>query len=506
MIEELTAKYEELKGVIEVLPTNTKYNRKRKLDYIADEEKNDEERINNVTNEIEERLAKYKILKENPEISKLDSEIEKCEIVNEWNPYNTPYEKMHLDYYLYQLHRYYKEDLESVNACIKKIIESFKNVNINLTCEDFNFNTYSREYMEKLLSDASFEELKACFETLYWKNPEIIKTIELNFKSLYLKNEKQISKYYESRHQEFLKSHQDSELYNMRVDLTKKLEDLKQAEQYLNFQKFINGEYQLSDYKDYDAKRDRFFSEGTYNYSKLCELYSLLNEYKIIVNYKYLFTDMKSKLENKAGLKNARSATLKKINSEESKLRKINNKQDKKGLFGKKKNDEKWIFDYKDSLNNIATLYDELDTSNFSELVYTKLSQDSDLLEIMKLITSNYLYFVERTYEQNADESINIINEKFEELRHFINTSSFYLLDNVCLLDELQLKMLIVDKYNLEHINLTTDQLMDDSLDNTINEIHKLIEYENILKSGLSLEDITLYLEYQKLSEEKNKG
>ena len=52
MIEELNSKYDEFKGVIDILPVNTKYNRKRKIDYIDGETENDNKRISAVTKEI----------------------------------------------------------------------------------------------------------------------------------------------------------------------------------------------------------------------------------------------------------------------------------------------------------------------------------------------------------------------------------------------------------------------------------------------------------------------
>ena len=58
MIEELTAKYEEFKGVIDILPVNTKYNRKRKVDYIVEEINNDTKRLQQVKTEIEKRIRK----------------------------------------------------------------------------------------------------------------------------------------------------------------------------------------------------------------------------------------------------------------------------------------------------------------------------------------------------------------------------------------------------------------------------------------------------------------
>ena len=194
MIEELEAKYEEYRGVIEVLPVNTKYNRKRKLEYLDERIDEDQKLIEKINKEIDTRLEELNGLVVNDKIQKLTEELEKCNIVNEWNPYNTAYEKMHLDYYLYQLHRYYKEDLDGLNECIKRILESFKKVEIELTSAEFNFNADVKEYIEMILSNHKPEEIKECFERVYWKNSDIVKILELNFESIYLKYEKKINK------------------------------------------------------------------------------------------------------------------------------------------------------------------------------------------------------------------------------------------------------------------------------------------------------------------------
>ena len=120
MIDDLNNKYNDFKNVIDVLPLSTKYNRKRKMDYILEALKEDDKRLELVDKEIHNRINYLNSLNSNEKVSELTKELEKCNIVNEWNIYNTPYEKMHLDYYLYQLNRYYKEDLTSVNKCIKK--------------------------------------------------------------------------------------------------------------------------------------------------------------------------------------------------------------------------------------------------------------------------------------------------------------------------------------------------------------------------------------------------
>jgi len=500
MIDDVNKKIAEFKEVFEVLPDNNKANKKRKLSCLEEEEKVNNEQINLIKSEIENRINSFSNLKENEEISKLKAELEKCNIVNEWNNYNTSYEKMHLDYYLYQLHRYYKEDLDSVNECIRKIISSFNKVDINLTKEDFGFNNYAQEYMDKIINKASNEELASIFENLYWKNPDILKTIEINIKSIYLKYEKKINRYYEIRHEEFLKNHQDSEIYDMRKKIYYKILELESRDKLLNFNKFVNNEYRLSDFKDIDRLKERYFSEDSYNYDKLLELLNILYEYKILIDYKYLFDDMKEKLEKKDGLKNSKSTILKKVNTDISKIEKLNSKKNKKPLFGKVKKDEKWLFDYKNILNEIINNYNEFDNACFEDLIYSKLSKDSSIIEVLELICSNYLYFVNKKYEQDENLDINLINSEHESLKSFIMNNNLYLLNNVALLDERQMKELIVNKYQLENIKLTIDSLLEDNLQNTIDDIKSLINYENITFSGLNLEDISLYLEYKKIN------
>ena len=492
MIDELNKHYDEFKEVFNILPTNTKNNIKKKLIYLEEEENNNNKNIELVKNEILTRINKFNNLKVNNNIDKYNEELEKCNIVNEWNNYNTSYEKMHLDYYLYQLHRYYKEDLEGVNNCIKNILESFKKVDINITVEDFDFNDLACEYMSQIINNKSFDELKKTFEEIYWKNSEIIKIIEINFKSIYLKYERKIDKYYENRHNEFLKNHTDKEIYDIRIKLNNDLEELKECDSYLNFQKFVNNEYLLSDYKELEIeKKKNLYFENNYNIIRLKELYYTLEEYKILIKYKYLFDDMKSKLQDKANFKNSKSNLLKEISKKEKELKKLNISHNKKNLFGKK-NDEKWLFKYKEVLNEVTSKYDELENINFNDLIYNKLKEDSSILEVLYLITSNYLYFVNKTYELDESRDINDITNEFEKLKAYINNNEFIILNNIALLDEKQMKELIVNKCNLENINLTIESLLIDNIDKTCNDIKNLINYENIIKSGISIEDITL--------------
>lgn len=506
MIDELNNKYAEFKGVIDILPVNTKYNRKRKIDYITEEEEQSKKNLELIKKEIEKRLFPLKQLQVNEQISLIESELEKCNIANEWNEYNTPYEKMHLDYYLYQLHRYYKDDLTGVNECIKRIVESFKKVEINLTKDDFDFSNDAKEYMEKILNNSSEDELKEYFEKIYWKNSDIIKIIEINLKSIYLKYEKKIIKYYTDRHQEFLKKHKDDELFQMRVKLNKDLNTLKDTDPYLVFQKFINHEYSTKELSDteIEKKKSTYFNQDNYSMDNLVKLLSSLDEYNMLLKYNYLLTDMRTRLEKKEEFKNVLTNTLKDITKEEAKLKKMVVKQNAKPiLFFKKKNDEKWLFDYNSTLDEISKKYDTLDDIRFNELVFTKLSKDSTVFDVLKFIASNYLYFVERTKELEDGSDINIINDKFNVLKEeLFSKDGYMLINNLALLDEKQIKQIIADKYNLDNITLSMELLQVDNLERTIGDIKTLINYENLKISGINTNDVDLYIEYSKLVKE----
>ena len=506
MIDELNSKYAEFKEVLDVLPVNTKYNRKRKMDYILEEEKKDNDRFAIVKNEIESRLKSLYNLKINDKIAKLNEELEKCNIVNEWNDYNTAYEKMHLDYYLYQLHRYYKEDLESVNVCIKMIVESFNKVNIILTKDDFDFSSNAALYMDKLLNNASNDELNKCFEEIYWKDSDIIKIIEVNFKSIYLRNEKKINKYYAERHKEFLEKHHDDEIYLMRVKLSDNIKYLKGIDPYLNLDKFINKEYNTKDFTEAEIikKRDVYFEENSYSFEGLKKLYKSLTEYDMLLTYNYLLVDMRARLEKKNEFKGIVDKSLKEISKDEAKLKKLIASHDKKPLFGlKKKNDEQWLFEYKNTLSSIQEKYTKLDEDRFNELIFNKLSKDSFVYDILRFIASHYLYFVKRTKELDDSLTIDLINDRYEKLRDEIyNNDDYMLITNLALLDERQIKEIIIDKYNLQNIKISVDYLDKDNIQNTINNIELLINYEYFVESGLNIDDIDLYLEYSKYKNE----
>ena len=82
MKEKLEQKYTDFKNVLDVMPTNNKFNRQKKLDYIAEEEKTNNQLIENIKKEIDRRLSQFTNLVIDPNIVDLEQKLEQCSIVN----------------------------------------------------------------------------------------------------------------------------------------------------------------------------------------------------------------------------------------------------------------------------------------------------------------------------------------------------------------------------------------------------------------------------------------
>src|SRR5574344_1838750 len=204
MKDKISKKIDEFKIVLDTLPTNTIKNRSKKKELIQQELQHSTNLLKGLTDEMDFRKGHILSFKENPDLNVIKENITKCDSINKFSEYNTPYEKIKLDYYLYQLHRYYQENISNVIECISQIISSFKQVNIVLTINDFNYNYYVQKYITEIFKNSSKEKLNKVFEECYWKCPEMLTILELNFKSIYLRNEKKINNLYTNSKNDFV--------------------------------------------------------------------------------------------------------------------------------------------------------------------------------------------------------------------------------------------------------------------------------------------------------------
>ena len=144
--------------------------------------------LNDIHDEIKKRITSYLNVKENTEIPTLNKNINDIKqnlIIT--NNYASSYEKSGLDILLYNLTHYYKTDLSDIFETIEKVNDIFKSVNIILTAKDFNYSYYSNVFMNIYLNNKS--SLVEKFDEIYWKCPDIITHLALNYKYLYKRSE-----------------------------------------------------------------------------------------------------------------------------------------------------------------------------------------------------------------------------------------------------------------------------------------------------------------------------
>lgn len=498
MEQKIQSQLDNIRNIVSVLPTNNKENREKKARFIEEEEMKLLAILSEVEKELKKRIGKLEALTEDTSLSELAEELKKCSILNEWNKYNTSYEKIHLDYYLYQLHRYYRNDLVNTNDCIRRIIKAFSDVGIELTKEDFNIHPYVAEYVGYIQANMSEEELNAKFEPLYWKLPDLIKTIEINFKYIYLKYEKKIDKYFENRHNEFLKTHTDKELIDRKKELIKMINNKREKDKFYIYNKFKNREYNLNDYEpvERNKKRSLYFGEMEYTFDFLLELYQVLYDYNLILKYEYVLDDIKNLLGNIATLKNSKAEALKKVMQTEKELIKVSGTEKKKKFFfSKKEENPRNLIKFKELLTRALSEFEEYDKACFNDTLSRCYNDEFTAANALELVSANYLYFINMVKEHEQNNDINFLSSKYSELKHEVNNNNFALLDKITLLDEYPMKQVIADKYTLDGAKLTVEQLEKDNIEKTMKDIKTLVNYEYILRSEISLDDVRLNLD-----------
>lgn len=436
-VEEMLKEYQVDKEVVEEEITKRR-NRYLSLEY--------DKNIDNITNKINELLPQLPLL----------------------NKYNSSYEKSNLDIILYELGHFYKNDLDKVNTDIKKAIDIFSLVGVPLSEDNFNYSYYSSIYMKKFLSNQDNDILKTDFEEIYWKCPDIITHITLNFKYLYYKNKKKFDIYYDNLVNNLL----SKDIYNEYQELYRNRSTLIRNNAYLLQNNFLEGKLNISDYSlDKVSKAYKYVIEGAPNEKinkDIKKLYHSIIEYKNYLEFDYIINDIKALYKEKDKYKNIYSTKKKEIDKIERNIIKKNKKIFK--LVSKNKIDKIDILNNKinNDINNLKNLYEELERNYFLERI-SSLEEDTTIYDIFLLVNSNYNYLIELLKKKEID-----INEIYK-LRLFVYNPYNYILNNILILDDKDISMLIMDRYNLFGFNLTKDKLDKDNIDNLIKELEIIL-------------------------------
>lgn len=507
------------KEILSVLPTNTKKNRSKyveKVDELLDKAK----QIDNVIwNEITNRYNRILDISSNPQISELTKSIEELENVELFNELNTPFEKLEIDKITHTLGCFFEADLGLVNENIKAFIDKFKDFGINLTADDFSYSSSANEYMRVFFEETAngnlnSNRLKKTFETLYWKCPDIVTHIELNIRYLYYINSKKIEKDLSDRNEKTLMSMNTDKngLVRQFFELNKELIRLKRRDATNILNKFVNEEWRIKDFNDKEMSvlYDRMYTKNYYTASEeekdeidnnFGKLLNTLQEYNAYVRYKYIIDDLREKYKIKDTFKGSYEAKNKELRKKEQELLKESEKTKKLAkrsknpllIFFKKKMERK-LYESPVAINSkikeLNQLYLELDEAAVNEKIAEYVDDNCTIKYMFKIATSYYTYaynLVKKHYEDDAEVDV---AEELQALIDFINQPYKVMLNNIKLAEEPEIRSIISNRYKILNIALEKEALEENSIEDLIKDVEKIVDFHNIRKSGLKLEDI----------------
>lgn len=517
-MNKILEKMETDKEVLSTMPRNNKKNIAKYIQYVQELKQEYEVQENAVYDEMKKRYKRIVSVKKSKDLETEKTEInEISNLLDMIGTTKTSYEKMGIDKRIYKLGRFYKENLESINIEIFECIQKFREVGIELSANDFTYSVYVNEYMQtffKEIKNINSEVIKNKFEEIYWKCPDLIIHIELNFRYIYIKNQKVIDKYYDKRKEELLKnididSDKIEEKYN---NLQKQYDEDTCSDKYLITYAFLNDELNSKDYEENKIKDEylKLISQDILddasknsmeeiNQNSIKFLNSLY-EYKNYLKFQYIFEDIKKKYQEKEQYKNSYNLTRKEITAKEKKLDKLNNKINGKGLFGKKDKKDKQTTEYNSMILEIKELYKKLDNDEIYTKIIDNLTDNSTIYDVLKFASqfNNYLY--ECIIENNKTITPEEIEEVIIELREFLNNPYNIIIKNIAILEDKNISIIISDRYKLLKFSIEKEDINPENLDTLIETLQKIKNHYYIQKSGINLKEMQFICEFKKMA------
>lgn len=518
-LEELKSQIEVDRELLHTMPQNNAKNiakYQHKLEEIQNEYKQQRDEIYSI---LEKRYYQKTNIKQSEEIREIDNKIQEIErdlyILDDKT---TPYEKMKLDKYIYKLRKFYKENLEVVNEQISLILNKFFSVEIDLELSDFDYSIYANKYMEVFLEEKqkgnlSSERIKTTFEEIYWKCPEIITHIELNFRSLYLKMQPQIAKYYDRKKQEILNKWKKTpqeifELYQNLVfmkqekiskskkqiidellDGTLNPKNFEHAKILSNLSKILPE--QITDnieQKEQEIKQNIF------------KFLNSLNEYKNFEEFKFILEDIKTYYKQKDQYKNIYEETKKLIDGKEKQLKKLNKKNDSKGFIFKKNSQQNNITLEQNALIiELRDLYKKLDLDKFYNKIYSNLTDNSTIIDVLSLASDYYEFLVSCIIKNDQTIIQEDIDLKIEKLKEYLSLPTHTLINNITIMEEKNMATIIKDRYKLLDFKVEKEDLELGNIDNLISTLELIKKGFDIKDSGLDVETLEEITELKKV-------
>lgn len=515
--EEIVEKIEASKEVLLAMPKNNAKNIKIYKTKIEDLENEYSKYQKDILKKLK-KVYKSNIKKDNSiEIEQLTTLINRntnmLEILDDGK---TSYEKMGLDKSIFTIARYYKDNLENINEQIQVCIEKFEQVGIQLSLDDFQYSIYVKNYMKIFLQELkkgkmNSDVLKEKFEEIYWKCPDIILHIELNIRSIYLKKQKEIDKFFEKEKKQKMKKMKltQEKIFQNNVELKKQLTNKKATDVGIIQSKFLSGELDVKNFTndkiDIELKKIlpadfvENLNENDEIKNNITKFLNSLYEYENYLKFKFIIDDIKVYYKEKDKYKKTYLETKKEIEKLEKSLRKINKKTFVKLPFLIKRIDANSSSDIKDLIQKIKDKYKELEMNKFYYKIYSKLDANATVYEALKLASSYYLYLTSCIIKNNKNIQLAEIETMISELNEFLDSPFNAIINYLSLSEENDLLIIIKDRYKLLNFTIEKEDLSSNNIGTLISVLENIQMFLNMKKANVKLEDIEQLCQIKKI-------
>ncbi len=503
MINDYENEFNVSKEVIDALPRNNVKNRTKCVSEIDKLIKKYTEDCDTVLNEIKSRYKEYSSYELNPELEVLNQKIQEMyKLMPILNDTATSYEKSGLDRIFYSLDHFYKSSLEVANENIFASINIFEKVGIELCPDDFVYSIYTSMYINEVFAERqngiNSAKLKMLFDSLYWKCPDLIKQITINFKYLFYKYMKYFDNYYADQKIILMQNKQkDAEgIFDEYLGLKKRQNTLILEDNYLICNKFLNRILNFKDYTDIQIEKNykMILKDGAevtdaIN-TNVLKLNDSLKEYKSYLKYKYIVDDIKKIYKEKEKYNKIAAPKKKEIEKLESKLISTSKKLNK--MISKGKKLEK-IEDLTNKVNvmilQVEGLYREYEDNLFLERV-ASLNETTSIYEALELAVSDYRYI--NRLIKSSDETLtdDDVNRTIYEINYYLFNYELDVIKNIYITDERDIAMVIFDKYNLLGLNITPEMLEEENIDGLIDATTALSNNIHFKKINANLDNM----------------
>ena len=388
---------------------------------------------------------------------------------------------------------------------IDKYFEKMKEMNINLTIEDFKYSMFTEMFMKSYFEKNNISEV---FQQIFFECPDIILHLKMNLEYILNKYKKKIDTYVANLRSSKLSEYGKDEKAVL-ADYTETRNNNYEKElrdELTNINIFLDKRKNIIDYMDNAPLRVKNFYQLCGNYDDLSydmklsfkksiiELSNSIIELKEYYHYEPIIKDLVKKFNERSTFVTQYNAKVKEAASEEKNREKIYKSYLKSlgiGFLAKANEEKQKLHKMKlnEQVKKLDTIYKELNDLE----IYSVIDKLSEACSIYDLLSKSFLCYeyLENIFVKNygEDEAFNLDGE-FSRYFKFLYNPSNEFLRKINAVVTYDISEIIADKYKLLGLNITSEELTSDNVDTLRETVNYIRFIYNVEDSKISFKDI----------------